>query len=429
MSFKFGTTSFQQPQVQQQPSMLQQPLQQQPQHLQQQQQQAPSLDLLYSSILQCSVFGDDRDGLLGRWNLLQASWGSGKAALNQNSIIEIRPDNPLNRFKAIGYTALPSWKDEHELLSVNVKGKKPSEIDSNVFANGMQGILGNRPEIKVVIESIVAVGDGAEVTFYVKSLGAPQRASAEKILAYFYTPGPANNLKNAGLECPVRRIAFSKEQVKEYLDSPPMGVDPRLWKQAQLDNPDPNKLIPVPMIGFKSLQQRIQCQEVQAKSYQGRLDSIAEEISDLQKRHQDTLALMTETKRKQLELGHRVLHVIVRQEATRKLGFTIQPEEEKLRVQLEALYAELSAPTQFKGRLNELLSQIRLRSSQDGSGSLVLGPSEKYEMDPFLIQDVRSVLKQQQDGIHALVEMVKEDAKDLELIATSLNKEKEGGGY
>ncbi|CAB4069411.1 NUP54 [Lepeophtheirus salmonis] len=384
MSFKFGTTSFQQPQ--------------------QQQQQAPSLDLLYSSILQCSVFGDDRDGLLGRWNLLQASWGSGKAALNQNSIIEIRPDNPLNRFKAIGYTALPSWKDEHELLSVNVKGKKPSEIDSNVFANGMQGILGNRPEIKVVIESIVAVGDGAEVTFYVKSLGAPQRASAEKILAYFYTPGPANNLKNAGLECPVRRIAFSKEQVKEYLDSPPMGVDPRLWKQAQLDNPDPNKLIPVPMIGFKSLQQRIQCQEVQAKSYQGRLDSIAEEISDLQKRHQDTLALMTETtKRKQLELGHRVLHVIVRQEATRKLGFTIQPEEEKLR--------------------------IRLRSSQDGSGSLVLGPSEKYEMDPFLIQDVRSVLKQQQDGIHALVEMVKEDAKDLELIATSLNKEKEGGGY
>ncbi|QQP35265.1 Uncharacterized protein FKW44_023436 [Caligus rogercresseyi] len=112
---------------------------------------------------------------------------------------------------------------------------------------------------------------------------------------------------------------------------------------------------------------------------------------------------MTETKRKQLELGHRVLHVIVRQEAT--------PEEEKLRVQLEALYAELSAP----------------RSSRDDSTN----SSHRYGSDPHKTdpphswdhrKNVRGVLKQQQDGIQALVEMVKEDAKDLEVIATSLNR-------
>ena len=34
---------------------------------------------------------------------------------------------------------------------------------------------------------------------------------------------------------------------------------------------------------------------------------------------------------------------------TRKLGFTIQLEEEKLRMQLEALQSQISAPTQFKG--------------------------------------------------------------------------------
>ena len=64
------------------------------------------------------------------------------------------------------------------------------------------------------------------------------------------------------------------------------GIDARLWKQAQLDNPSPKKLLPVPMIGFKSLQQRIRSQEGQSKSHQGRLDLVAEDIATLQRRHQ-----------------------------------------------------------------------------------------------------------------------------------------------
>ena len=34
-------------------------------------------------------------------------------------------------------------------------------------------------------------------------------------------------------------------------------MDARLWKQAVADNPDPAKFIPVPLIGFKSLQVRL----------------------------------------------------------------------------------------------------------------------------------------------------------------------------
>ena len=66
------------------------------------------------------------------------------------------------------------------------------------------------------------------------------------------------------------------------------------------------------------------------------------------------------------------------QEMTRKLGFTIQLEEEKLRIQLEALQSQLSAPTQFKGRLNELLSQVRLQSQVNG-----LGSSDQTNLDHF----------------------------------------------
>ena len=55
------------------------------------------------------------------------------------------------------------------------------------------------------------------------------------------------------------------------------------------------------------------------------------------------------------------------------LGFTIQLEEEKLRMQLEALQSQISAPTQFKGRLNELLSQVRLQNQVTGlSGGMLM---------------------------------------------------------
>ena len=66
-----------------------------------------------------------------------------------------------------------------------------------------------------------------------------------------------------------------------------------------------------------------------------------------------------------------------------------------MRIQLEALQAEMSAPTQFKGRLNELLSQVRLQSQ----ASAMSGGGEKYNMDPFLIGDIRGLLKQQQEGL------------------------------
>ena len=61
------------------------------------------VSFLYS-IMRVSLFGDDRDNLLARWNLLQASWGVGKAFYAQNQApLSLNNENPLCRFKAIGY--------------------------------------------------------------------------------------------------------------------------------------------------------------------------------------------------------------------------------------------------------------------------------------------------------------------------------------
>ena len=97
-----------QQQQQQQQMLFQQQQLQQLQQQPQQQQQNSEISNLCAAVTSCAVFGDDRDALLGRWNLIQASWGVGKAYYNASAPpVTLTSDNPLCRFKAVGYSALP----------------------------------------------------------------------------------------------------------------------------------------------------------------------------------------------------------------------------------------------------------------------------------------------------------------------------------
>ena len=51
-----------------------------------------------------------------------------------------------------------------------------------------------------------------------------------------------------------------------------LGIDPVIWEQAKRDNPDSTSLIPVPMIGFSQLRNRLRLQEEKSKIHQSRLD-------------------------------------------------------------------------------------------------------------------------------------------------------------
>ena len=296
--------------------------------------------------------------------MLQASWGTGKAYYSNNAQpIEITPENPFCRFKAIGYSALPKYDDKDGLVSLVFK-KKASELEAGKaqLITSISGVLGNKPNIKVSVNNIKATSaDTSEAVIVVEESaqnGQIRKVPASEMGSFFNQPAQAQNLKNFGVEMVVPKTSISDSDLKDYLENSPKGIDPRLWKQAQDDNPNPKVYIPVPLLGFKSVMQRIKMQEDQGKAHQGRLDAIADDISELQKKHQATVAALEESKRRQLELSHRVLKVLVRQESTRKHGFTITPEEERLRSQLETIQTKLETPTQFKGKLNELLSQV-----------------------------------------------------------------------
>lgn len=73
------------------------------------------------------------------------------------------------------------------------------------------------------------------------------------------------------------------------------------------------------------------------------------------------------------------------QEITRKVGLSLQPEEEALTRKFEAMHSQISAPTQFKGRISEMLSQLRMRRHIDTQ------TQERYTMDPISQDDIKSV--------------------------------------
>jgi len=378
------------------------------------------VESLYHAVLHCSLYNDERDSIIARWNMLQASWGQGKAYYShQAQPITLTQDNPFCRFKAVAYSAMPKHENKDGLVSIIFKKKKEEvEAGKAQIITSLSQLLGNKPSLSVAVEAIKAAGDNTDVVVTVteNNNGQARKVPAQDLHNFLNTQ--ATQLKNMGVEMVVPKLSFSKNDISQYLESPPSGIDARLWKQAIADNPSPTTLLPVPLVGFKSLQTRLAAQEAQNKAHCGRLDTLAQDIENLNKKQADTVAALTEAKRKQLELAHRVLRVLVKQEITRKTGFTISCEEEQLRGQLEGLAGELATPTQFKGRLNELLSQVRLQSQTS-----VLAGGEKYTLDQYAVQDIKSVLKDQQEGIQALVQCVKEDLKDLEVIMTGLGSD------
>jgi nuclear pore complex protein Nup54 len=83
-----------------------------------QQQQPSESELIDYSVYACSIFGDDRDDILRRWNMLQACWGVGKAVYNASAPpVNLTPDNRYCKFKAIGYSSLPKPDKVHNFFA------------------------------------------------------------------------------------------------------------------------------------------------------------------------------------------------------------------------------------------------------------------------------------------------------------------------
>ncbi|XP_046652113.1 nuclear pore complex protein Nup54-like [Daphnia pulicaria] len=394
------------------------------------QQAGTAVESVLSSVLYCNIYGDERDAILARWNLLQAAWGTGKGFYSGTaSAIQYTAENSLCRFKAIGYSKLPQGKNEDGII-VLLFNKPETDIrrDQAQLVSVITTALGNKPNLNVSVEGVSGLDTNkTEVLICVQersATGAIHKVPAIELSNFLWNQQPSGMMQSArgqlsalGVVSCVPRVRPSPEQLREYLASPPAGIDARIWKQAQSENPDHDNFIPIPLIGFGDLVRHLHLQEKETRRHQGTLDKLAEELASLQSRASETSVALSEQRRRYIDLQHRILKVLIKQECSRKEGFALQPEEERLRVQLESVHNELSIPTQFRGRLNELLSQIRMRQSAFTPAERM---TERYNIEPNVLDDLKQVLKSQQEGMAQLMNVLKEDFNDLLVLDNAL---------
>lgn len=391
---------------------------------QQQVQGHPQQAQLYQQVTALSaptLLGDERDAILAKWNQLQAYWGTGKGYYsNSTPPVDFSLENPFCRFKAVGYSCIPGNKDEDGLVALCLN-KREAEVraQQQPLVEALFKLLGSNPMLSVNVEGIKALPDDqTEVIVYVVERspnGTSKRITASTLYGFVEQANVKAQLAQMGVLMSVSRTELSQAQQKQLLHHAPAGVDPIIWEQAKVDNPDPDKLIPVPMVGFKELLRRLKIQDQMTKQHQTRVDIISGDISDLQKNQATTVAKIAQYKRKLMDLSHRVLQVLIKQEIQRKSGYAIQVDEEHLRVQLDTIQSELNAPTQFKGRLNELMSQIRMQNHFGAVRS-----EERYNVDADVLREIKQHLKQQQEGLGHLISVIKDDLEDIKLIEHGL---------
>ncbi|XP_021324436.1 nucleoporin p54 isoform X5 [Danio rerio] len=369
-----------------------------------------------------AVLSDERDSILARWNQLQAFWGIGRGYYcSTTPPVEFSQENPFCRFKAVGYSCVPDVRDEDGLLALAL-GKREADVrlQQQQLVESLHKLLGGAHTLSVNVEGVRALPDDqTEVIIYVVERspnGSSKRVPASTLYNFLEQVNIKTQLQQLSVIMTVSRTALSPAQLKQLLQNPPAGVDPIIWEQAKVDNPDPEKLIPVPMVGFRELLRRLKIQEQMTKQHQTRVDIISTDISELQRNQATTAAKITQYKRKLMDLSHRVLQVLIRQEVQRKSGYAVQLDEEHLRVQLETIQSELNAPTQFKGRLNELMSQIRM---QNHFGAV--RAEERYRVDADLLREIRQHLKHQQEGLSHLISVIKDDLDDIKTIEDGLH--------
>ncbi|KAI1421763.1 nucleoporin complex subunit 54-domain-containing protein [Xylaria sp. FL1777] len=140
---------------------------------------------------------------------------------------------------------------------------------------------------------------------------------------------------------------------------PGPGDDPREWEQAVHDRPDPG-YVPVLATGFAAVGERLKMQEKALTKYRQTLHSInacLDAILSQQDLQMSVRAL--NARRKHAILRQRCLALATKVQVLRNRGYSLDKDEDELKIKLETLDQQLTDPA-LTARTEELWSRLLL---------------------------------------------------------------------
>ncbi|OON19635.1 hypothetical protein X801_04494 [Opisthorchis viverrini] len=374
--------------------------------------------------------GDERDAIIARWNQLQAMWGTG-TGYSAHGIATYTPDNTFARFKAVVYNALPTSTDADGLVCIYL-ARSFSEVlpQRQALQDTLFRLLGGRPNLQLTVEEIRPCVDQENHTEVILKVIERQPAGhitnigASDLERYLSSPTVAPQLQSQLCAYKLTsEVRPSPAQLAAYKENPPAGIDRLIWHQACIDNPFPDRTIPVPLIGFTDLRRRKLDQIAFSRQQSSVLKQIGDLVEELKTGQLTLHQKIAQLKRKQIEISHRVLKVLRRQEVHRRAGFAISADEETLRCGLERIWTELTSPRGLRVRFQEVSASVKTNSENTGNSdkenfasgdraaalsSCGIDEQLNWNLDADSWAELKEYLFQRQSGIRELQHLLTE---------------------
>ncbi|CAL8068440.1 unnamed protein product [Orchesella dallaii] len=237
---------------------------------------------IHHSIFDCQKFGDIRDSTLSMLNFLLSCWGIGEGHFApHHPPIPYSNQNILYLFKAVGYSYFYTDSNEDGQVILHLKRPliAPASPEENEFLSSLQTIVGG-PNIIFRISGRKALPqESCQIILIADDRSTLRRILATELAQVLAQPQIKPQLDRLGVVGISPKVKPSPQQLKAYFENPPGGMDPRIWMKAIEDNPDPQNMIPVPIVGAEALKQRLEAQEKESLQHEERLKMIGNETS------------------------------------------------------------------------------------------------------------------------------------------------------
>jgi len=210
-----------------------------------------------------------------------------------------------------------------------------------------------------------------------------------------------------------------------YNSMKPPHMDADTWSKAMARNPDPDNLIPVPIVGAEALHGRIASQQSKATMLSSYVTQLSEALVSLQEsssRSHDAIAAGCQQMK---AIQKRLLALMRKLELCRCMHMPIQNAERNAMTKLLQLSKQVDTMHRILAQLEEQGDAHRhqqLRHPNNHKNTWLMQQQTEDMTNPSYREELFRVLSDQKQGLQSLHNIVKKDTRDIHILKQDLKK-------